>query len=160
MTGKHDRKPDSDGSLEALLRRLPQPTVPTDLEARLIAAIAANRPSAALRRRPLWPWAVAGLGAAALVIVSLVAVSASRHSRGTSLAPPVTLAMSDADIQRAIQREAISARLMASSQILAMLPGGQGDAAKMLQYVAREYADTSAAKQLFPPASRNQGDIP
>jgi hypothetical protein len=65
-----ERRPNPDRSpeaLEARLRALPPPPVPADLEARLLAAIPAKRPSA--RRWAVWAGVVGALAAACLLAV-------------------------------------------------------------------------------------------
>jgi hypothetical protein len=66
-------------TLEARLRRMPQPAAPNDLEAKLTAAIPARFPSRAVRTLPRWiRWWAAGAGAAAAAAVCLVLI----HSQG------------------------------------------------------------------------------
>jgi len=59
--------------LEAELRRLPQPTVPPGLEAKLLTATPVGSPSAAWRKRRRWLGAV-GLLAAAAGLILMVAI--------------------------------------------------------------------------------------
>src|SRR5947207_2007566 len=81
----HPEQPPNPGrsseSLEARLRALPQPPVPADLEARLLAAIPPARP--APRRR----WAVWAGVAGALAAACLLAVLAWRGRDGNGPAP-------------------------------------------------------------------------
>ena len=66
-----EKRPDPDRSpesLEARLRALPQPPLPADLEARLLAAIPAARPIPR-RLRGVWTGVLVGLAAACLAAV-------------------------------------------------------------------------------------------
>jgi hypothetical protein len=78
------RRPNSDRSpeaLEARLRALPGPPIPSDLEARLLAAIPAEMPHCrrvSRRRR----WAVWAGAAVALAAACLLAVLWTRHDGG------------------------------------------------------------------------------
>jgi hypothetical protein len=66
-----DQRPDPDGSpesLEARLRALPQPSVPADLEARLLSAIPTELPFQR-RRWAVWVGVVGPLAAACLLAV-------------------------------------------------------------------------------------------
>jgi hypothetical protein len=71
---QHRKQPDSDGSLESLearLRALPAPPMPSDLEAKLLLAIPPAMPRGAvtsrIRRRAVWAGAAVGLVAACLL---------------------------------------------------------------------------------------------
>ena len=56
--------------------------------------------------------------------------------------------MSEVDIDRVIEREAIAARLLASANILSNEPGGKHDSAKIQRHIASFYPDTSAGKAI------------
>src|SRR5216683_5851927 len=79
----HPKLDRSAESLEARLRALPPPPVPSDLEARLLAAIPASAPSA-VRRSQLLPrrWLVwAGVGGALAAASLLVVLFWPKSSR-------------------------------------------------------------------------------
>ena len=159
MSNKDPRKPRGRESIEARLRRLPQPQPPPRLEARLLSAIPAGRGAARPGRSVPWRAIAAGMAAAAAIVLLFVARAGqdwNRPQRPNGLST-ITAEM---DVRRAVEREAISARLLAAARILARRPGGQGDAAKTYQHIARTYADTSAARQIVSLPPRQQGDAP
>jgi hypothetical protein len=125
--------------LEAELRQLPKPSVPADLEARLLAAIPKNtkRPH---RFRYAKIAAAASLAAGLLIALSFFFFDAERK-------PGPRQSVADMNLQ--IQRESIAARLNAATQILASQPGGKKIAEETYRYLAANYPDTEIGKQLI-----------
>jgi len=153
MTAESDKSdvPRPDRSLEDRLRGL-QPPVPANLEAKLLAAIPKHQQAAVAdtgrRRRAAWVWAAAagGLAAAAVVLVTVL----TQVSRCT--APPdsrvITAGAAGGNLKHMIQREETSARLLASTRILAGQDGTEEYVSRTLAYIAREYPDTIAAREI------------
>jgi len=139
------------------LRRLAGPPVPPGLEEKLLAAIPLRGHPARRRRPAAWRWAgVAAAVAAGIVAVLLIGpLRPRRNPRDTAngLAD-----LSAGAVERAIEREASAARLLASSAVLSRYPAGRADAAKIRDYVARAYADTSAARAIEDGDDLEQGE--
>jgi hypothetical protein len=133
--------------LERRLRSLPKPKVPDDLEAKLLEQIPSFARAEASGGQTGWWCVAAGVGAVAAGLL-LVVLFHGGPSPELSAPTRATFAMSEQEIQRIIDRETISARLLASAEILARQPGGERDAAKTREYIARTYPDTSAAKRI------------
>ena len=90
----------------------------------------------------------------ALAVGLTVLVLASRTAR--TGAPPAGVQISPAArTARLIEREAASAKLAASAQILADSPGGQQFASAAFQYLAHTYPQTTMGKQALNKISSN-----
>lgn len=129
---ENGRAPQSNGDfgLEEQLRLLPRPRMPAGLEERLLAAIPASRQATISGRcvaagrswpRPL-PWAFGAVAAGALAAAAVL-VAALILRRETPAPPgasrPAVASMSKEDIAAAVEREAMSAKWMASARALA-----------------------------------------
>lgn len=153
-----DKKPAQaldEPALEDRLRALPAPAAPRGLEEKLLAGIPRGGQTARSRWRPAWPWAAVGAAAAAAVVLVVLAGPEPPEGGPSNGAAH----LSAAAMERAIEREAAAARLLASAAILWQHPAGRPDAAKIRRYVARVYADTAAARAMSAGDAFEQGDI-
>lgn len=144
-------------ALPERLRRLAGPAVPPGLEEKLLAGIP-RRGRPARRRRPTaWRWAGLSAAAAAAILLALL-IRPIRPVGGPGSLANGSVHLSAAAMERAIEREASAARLLTSAAILSQYPGGRPDAAKIRDYVARVYADTSAARAIPDGNAFEQGE--
>ena len=144
-------------SLEDRLRRL-QPPVPPTLEAKLLAGIPPHKAIADTggRRPAMWMWAAAGsLAAAAIVLVVVLTHLGNRPAASDS--HTVTAVATDKDMESAICREGAAARLLASTRILAGQAGTEKYVSRTLAYIAQEYPNTIAAREIAA-SHKKQGD--
>jgi len=98
-----------------------------------------------------WRWAWAGAAAAAAAAAVLLLLSRPSPIRDQQSPPPAVEAMSEAEVDRYIAREAIAARLVASARIMAGEMDSPRNAERVRRYVEQNYGDTSAAKQMTQP---------
>jgi hypothetical protein len=125
--------------LAAELRQLPRPSVPVELEAKLLAAIPK---SARKHHRFRFTKFVAGASVAAGLLITL-----SFFFFNDERKPEPRQSVDDVNLR--IQRESIAARLNAATQILASQPGGKKIAEETYRYLASNYPDTETGKQLI-----------
>jgi hypothetical protein len=126
--------------LETELRQLPQPSLPADLEARLLTAI--PKPVVKRRRFRILGFGLAAAAAGLLIAFAIFFVEGERKRKPQSRLAAV-------DVNRLLLRECAAARLNAATQILATKPGGKKIAEETYRYLARNYPDTQTGKQLI-----------
>jgi hypothetical protein len=116
----------------------------------------------ATRRRPLrlaFGAIAAGAVAAAAVLVA-VFLPPQRPSPlpGAPTPAPAVASMSKEDILRALDREAMSAKWMASARVIAVEMGNPEEARRIRRYVAESFPETAAAKQTLDFPQTQQGE--
>ncbi|HET6429519.1 MAG TPA: hypothetical protein VFJ30_13975 [Phycisphaerae bacterium] len=159
MRSKDDRpgRACDEQALAERLRRLAGPAVPPGLEEKLLAAIPRHGQPARRRRPRAWRWAGAGAAAAAGIALALL-IGPLRPGGNSGDTANGSADLSAAAVERAIEREASAARLLASAAILSRHPAGRPEAAKIRDYVARAYADTAAARAIQDGGAFEQGE--
>ena len=145
---KASEGPLNEQAIEARLRALPKPPVPSGLEQRLLAGIPPAQPIAKPRLQAAWGWAAAGTAVAAAVILAGILAVPQERVRAPQSEAASAADMSEDDMQQAIEREGIAARLLASADILGAYPEGKHYAVKVREYAVRAYADTATAKRI------------
>ncbi len=153
-----DSRPAQPWDEQALAERLgglADPPAPPGLEEKLLAGIPRRGQTARRRWPTAWWWAAIGTAAAAGLVLALLIGPEPPVGGPTNGTPP----LSTAAMERAIDREAAAARLLASATILWRHPAGRLDAAKIRDYVARVYADTSAAQAIPDDDAFEQGEL-
>ncbi len=161
MMRSKDSKPTQPWDEQALAERLgglADPPVPPGLQEKLLSAIPRRGQTARRRWPTAWWWAAIGAAAAAGLVLALL-IGPQPPVGGADGPAPEPLHLSADAMERAIDREAAAARLLASAAILWRHPAGRPDAAKTRDYVARVYADTSAAQAIPDDDAFEQGEL-
>lgn len=140
-----------------LKRRLRQfqPPVRPDLESKLLAEIPASITPQGERRPLRWLYPAAGFLAAATVLI-VVLLHVNRQPTQPPALPIGSPGMTNETIDSAVQREYMSARLLASTRILAEQAGSQkGYVRDSLDYIVQAYPETLAAKEVLAANTRS-----
>lgn len=146
---ENSQQDDAFASLEAELRQMPRPSVPSDLQAKLLATIpqrSTDLPATVTTHRShRWGRRVRGLAAAAaMIVVGVAALWMVQRS-----ASPRPIELTEAQIDEQIEREGTAAKLYAAAQILEASPGGKPYADDSYRYLVSKYSDTQVGRDLI-----------